>query len=442
MKYGACFFLLALFMPALVSGQENYLAREVSEGGGDSGFLWSGDYLKNSDLCTSPSSGGSCSNQFSDRLKIEPAHQGYLVELYSTQADQHVCSFSVSMNLVNGMLVYKTKFGDVFIRKKGRSLEISSGGIDPTALGLGVCGAHADIDGLAFPLTSRVSEESPKERTLSRVVDFQYDDPVAGRYSTLTILSGGKVVRILRGGTHNGGTFERQDPPNLSPDGNFVLLSQIESGEVEVSNNTFVPHEVAYCDLVYVHSGCIVARETGEFCGGAFSRDGRWDNSLYPDFNLTAAIPRVSTYAEGKMEITDSPGSSLENLLVCDPPRDVNRKTYSDMLQLLERDGDTSNVAKLKTVMNTASIRSAEEGSSPATKANDVKVKSVISEKAYLYRSPLLSDKTASYLIRGDVVSVLSNTNNSFVKFRYTQKNGAVIEKWIRCEDVDSCGPK
>lgn len=146
-------------MSSLAVGQggkvKNNLSLEDVEAENKSSFEWPGYYLKKSELCTSPSNGKRCSEQFRDCLKIESGRQGYLVELQSTQADQHICSFSFQMEAVDGMLVYKTQFGRVLLQRKGESLEISSKGIDPTALGLGVCGAHADIDGLKFPLVSK-----------------------------------------------------------------------------------------------------------------------------------------------------------------------------------------------------------------------------------------------------------------------------------------------
>lgn len=135
---------------SISSTQKNIDAEEASLSN-----FWSGNYLKKSELCTSPGDGSDCSDQFYDCLKIESGHLGYLVELYSTQADQNVCSFTFQMDAVNGELVYKTQFGRVLLRRNGEALEISSQGVDPTALGLGVCGVHADIDGLKFPLASK-----------------------------------------------------------------------------------------------------------------------------------------------------------------------------------------------------------------------------------------------------------------------------------------------
>jgi hypothetical protein len=123
---------------------------------------WSGCYVKSSDLCTTPGNGESCAETFRDELVVEADADVYLVSLYSTQADQHVCSFSLKMHAIDNALVYPSQFGRIEINSSSGFLEISSKGVDPTALGLGVCGAHADIDGLRFPFASFTNECSRK----------------------------------------------------------------------------------------------------------------------------------------------------------------------------------------------------------------------------------------------------------------------------------------
>lgn len=130
--------------------QEVFFAEKIS-----SDVSWAGYYLKKSELCTTPNDSVDCSEQFVDDLKIEKKHLGYLVKLHSTQANQSICSFVFYMIPKDGKLIHNTQFGPVFLQKNDDSLEISSKGVDPTALGLGVCGVHADIDGLKFPLRSK-----------------------------------------------------------------------------------------------------------------------------------------------------------------------------------------------------------------------------------------------------------------------------------------------
>ncbi|WP_166359739.1 hypothetical protein [Pseudomonas akapageensis] len=156
MKLIASFVISMLLIFLLAEGHAADFSLQENESENISSFQWPGFYSKKSELCTLPNNGEDCSEQFRDHLKIESVRQGYLVELHSTQADQHVCSFLFEMDNVGQALIYKTHFGPVLIQRNGSFLEISSKGIDPTALGLGVCGAHAEIDGLRFPLSSKV----------------------------------------------------------------------------------------------------------------------------------------------------------------------------------------------------------------------------------------------------------------------------------------------
>ena len=111
---------------------------------------WAGSYSQASDLCTEPGSGRSCRDGFRDSLLIVEESLGYRVELHSTQAMQHVCSFVLHMKPEGGRLIHQSELGTVAIEKHAGALRFSSGGIDPTATGLGLCGTHADIDGLEF----------------------------------------------------------------------------------------------------------------------------------------------------------------------------------------------------------------------------------------------------------------------------------------------------
>jgi len=127
---------------------------------------WVGLYLEKSELCTSLDGSANCTEKFNDCLSIRATALGFQVELNSTQAYQHVCSFSWVMEATGSELVYKSQAGQVLVKRRGNFLEVASEGIDPTVLGLGVCGAHADIDGLRFSIASKVSKSqqcsSPK----------------------------------------------------------------------------------------------------------------------------------------------------------------------------------------------------------------------------------------------------------------------------------------
>lgn len=154
MRWG---FVFLLMFPCFASVEAGSAIRQDVEGNGLSPDVWSGYYTKKSDLCTEPGNGASCSEKFRDVLNVKPSGQGYLVELNSTQANQHACYFSFQMEKAGDALVYKTRYGDVLLIQDSNALKVLSAGIDPTAFGLGVCGAHADINGLSFPLDNRVN---------------------------------------------------------------------------------------------------------------------------------------------------------------------------------------------------------------------------------------------------------------------------------------------
>ncbi|VWB31153.1 hypothetical protein BLA6863_01335 [Burkholderia lata] len=72
---------------------------------------------------------------------------------------------------------------------------------------------------------------------------------------------------------------------------------------------------------------------------------------------------------------------------------------------------------------------------------NQAKQKSlaVLVDRAYLYDRPFFQGDGKSYLIKGDRVNVIGSAENGFVKFRYITRKGRIIEKWLKCEDVNSC---
>lgn len=158
-----------------------------------------------------------------------------------------------------------------------------------------------------------------KEITLGSGIVLRYEGEVGGRYKTISIVRNDKVLRRLRGRADGDGVFEFDAHPAYSPDGRYVLINQVESGVVTASDGARYIHEVAYCELVDVTNGCIVARDTGQFCAGEFNKVGGWETSIYPNINLDETTPAAKKYVSGHLMPADSPEASFENLLVCDP---------------------------------------------------------------------------------------------------------------------------
>ncbi|MFA7895488.1 hypothetical protein [Pseudomonas putida] len=152
-----------------------------------------------------------------------------------------------------------------------------------------------------------------------------YENELGGRYQALALISNGKVLRKLHGVADKGGLFEYERSPVISSDGRYAVVNQVESESDERGSNS---HEVAYCELIDLMSGCIVARDTGQFCGGEFTDSGEWRTFVFQDLNLLEATPAAEKYVSGRLFFSDSPGDSLGNLLVCDPLGEENVKYY------------------------------------------------------------------------------------------------------------------
>lgn len=156
-----------------------------------------------------------------------------------------------------------------------------------------------------------------------------YQGEIGGRYQTLSLVYNGNVLRKLHGVADKGGLFEYEKSPVVSSDGRYAVVNQVES---EGDGRGRTSHEVAYCELIDLNSGCVVARDTGQFCGGEFTDSGEWRTFVFQDLNLPETTPAAGKYASGRLSFSDSPGDSLENLLVCDPVGVKNVKYYKSLV--------------------------------------------------------------------------------------------------------------
>ena len=162
---------------------------------------------------------------------------------------------------------------------------------------------------------------------------IQYSAPLEDRYANLTIFNDGKVTRTLSGDQYEEGTFEKVVPHFLSKDLTYLHFTQIASGKVELPDGSSKNHEVVYCGIINTRSGCLISKETGSFCGGSFTEDGKWRMPFSPDFDLERQAPKVEDYYPKGLSIADhKPLSSLENLMKCDPPSTENLDTYNHLI--------------------------------------------------------------------------------------------------------------
>lgn len=169
------------------------------------------------------------------------------------------------------------------------------------------------------------ADEGARKVDLGRKRSLLYEHQLGGRYQTLVIVYGGEVLRKLHGVADKGCLFEYERSPVISSEGRYAVVNQVESDGDDRGRNS---HEVAYCELIDLESGCIVARDTGQFCGGEFTDSGGWRTFVFQDLNLLEATPAAEKYVSGRLSFSDSPGDSLGNLLVCDPFGEDNVEYY------------------------------------------------------------------------------------------------------------------
>jgi len=187
---------------------------------------------------------------------------------------------------------------------------------------------------LLASLASPVAAKAGNERWTQAGSDItlRYDGEENGRYRNVSVMRHGKLVRRIELSERSYPLFEHDADPATSPDGRYVLVTDVESGEVASPDGDRFMHEVPYCGFMNTRSGCMVARQTGQFCGGSFNDIGNWASPGLPPVTLTEEGATAEDYASGHRSPSDGPDGSLDNLLRCDPPGPRNRDHYRKLI--------------------------------------------------------------------------------------------------------------
>ncbi|WP_143135249.1 hypothetical protein [Burkholderia ubonensis] len=235
---------------------------------------------------------------------------------------------------------------------------------------------------------------------------------------------------------------------SLSPDKQYSIVNFSAEGDLADSSGVSV-HSEYMCAFVRMKDGCVVHVAQDAVCGGEWRPPHQWSVNIEPIFDNPPNAADIYAAYSSKHKSgyqTSQPlilaylaeGTTFDNLLACDPPSAGNRSAYSKLLVQLQRDGDTENVAKLKKIL-TSDWNGTSIDVAPVESGAWVG-HAVISKRAYLYAMPEKSSVARAYLVQGDSVLVNeSSLSKGFVVSRYRQKNGNIIERWIRCEDVNAC---
>ncbi|MBK0011034.1 hypothetical protein IAE56_01490 [Stenotrophomonas sp. S41] len=94
-------------------------------------------------------------------------------------------------------------------------------------------------------------------------ITLRYDGEQNSRYRNVSVMMQGKLVHRMALSEHSYSLFEYDSNPATSPDGRYVLVSDVESGEVGMPDGRGSLHERQYCGFIDTRSGCLFARQTG-----------------------------------------------------------------------------------------------------------------------------------------------------------------------------------
>ena len=241
--------------------------------------------------------------------------------------------------------------------------------------------------------------------------------------------------------------FQNDFPPRISPTGGYAVLDVLRAIMVSSAQGEQpTPQSRQYCPVLDTQTGCIVSMQTGELCGGDWSKkDDNWIvggkdqddvDSAMLDYQFDSAnvlwqsflVSRkgVARYSI-KSALKDNLG--VPNMLTCEPPSALNRDAYTAIAHQLKLEGDEADAKYIE-----AKLAHAPRDGKPAPTST------IIVEKAPLYDQPDDTAHTKAYLVKGDQVTLLDTTKPDWILIKYVEKNGNAIEKWVRVNSVRSPG--
>jgi hypothetical protein len=234
-----------------------------------------------------------------------------------------------------------------------------------------------------------------------------------------------------------GVVFESFDRRDVSPTGRYVVLSVVRQGTLEVLGEKPRIAGREYCPVIEVKTGCIVAMQTGEICGGEWASrgdawlNGRVDRTVEMMTKTTSDAKRLwheFSNASVHLNLRDMVTSNLgiSNVMACDPPNYDNRQSYlaiagqlRDEKAMSEADYVESRVAPL----------------SGHSVANGKRFRIGV-DRAWLYDSPRAEAKTKMYVVKGDIVTAIASTGGGWLQVDYAGSTCRILRKWIRIDTV------
>jgi hypothetical protein len=219
-------------------------------------------------------------------------------------------------------------------------------------------------------------------------------------------------------------TYIVDDFPKIEASDIGLILIVVKSGGMEgtVTYNYIVPYKESLASLGVIqtslHLGKVesISIQINKIMGNEMTN--QWITNAI-QFNPSSLENHQNAYENSSLLLLNSgkfsPTINNENLHLL-----INSKEISDDLVFQKA---------LKEFISKETIPA-----SPSTE------KYVISDKAPFFNSPKPSDKSRSYLIKGDKVSLLRKSDEGlYWLVDYVSSAGHKTEKWLRCEDIGYC---
>jgi hypothetical protein len=153
----------------------------------------------------------------------------------------------------------------------------------------------------------------------------------------------------------------------LSPDRSYFFVNFSAAGSSVGDGSPPVDSIEYLCAFVRMSDGCVVRVETGGICGGAWTASHKWvaldgveaGKLDYQPPSVRKVIENYSSTTNGlsaaSTDISEYllQGTTIDNLLTCNPVSAENKNYYKALVKILERRRDRSNTEKIRKALST-----------------------------------------------------------------------------------------
>lgn len=294
--------------------------------------------------------------------------------------------------------------------------------------------------------------------TLKGNVAIEFSDPIHGKeekvfgpgWKTVTFLGADgrrtDLIPMEKLTSLGGVIFAGPDYTSVSPTGKYVVLSIVRAGVVDDPDAQSHIGNVAtrqYCPVLVARTGCLISIQTGGICGGQWDKQEDLWRGVSDDIRADTAVmlqPEFPSVNELWNEFLKSTASKkwrhelktalvdnlgVTNLMACEPPTLTNRNAYASIARQLIKEGDLADAVYIQ-----GRLGSAADTSAPPQDLT------IVVDRAYLYDLPDIKAHTKMYLVKGDTVRLLDKAGAEWIRIKYVEKNGAVIDKWIQVASI------